>query len=64
MATFRAEIKFEFDGAMEVDVPDLHTARLAFASFQGAVVSEIQTWPTIDLNRADVSAQVISIGAV
>ncbi len=62
MASFRGEIRFEFDGSMEVDAPDEHTARLLFSSFQGAVVQEIQTWPTIDLNRVEVTAQVISIG--
>lgn len=60
---FRAKIQFDFDGALEVVAPDEHTARLLFASFFGSVVEEIQTWPTIDLNKVTVIAELINIRA-
>ena len=60
----KAEMHFDFDGALEAATPDQHDARLAFSSNLNAVLEEIQTWPTIDLNQISLEAQLHHIEPV
>lgn len=61
MATFQAQIYFQFTGLLEIDAPNDHDARVSLAQLESSILDEIQNWPTSELNEINVTAKLLSM---